>query len=180
MRFLLDHKLACTLAVAALVGLHLLWELQQGGVATHHLLAREDMPGISNLWGLLTVPAVAWITLTLVQRRLRRDETNAAAVEVRKAGVRLRGAFAFGALVALLWEFRQEAVLQYLILLPLPLALFVNVSRPEQLLGFVLGMSYTFGGVLPIIVGLVLMTLGAVVHYGLRGGVLWLASRVRG
>jgi hypothetical protein len=46
-------------------------------------------------------------------------------------------------------------------------------------LGFVLGMSYTFGGVLPIIVGLVLMVLGALIHYGLRGGVRILLARRR-
>jgi hypothetical protein len=178
MRFLIDHKVLVTLVVAALVVLQLLWEQQQGGIATHHLMARGDMPGVSNLWGLLTLPALTWITLTLVQRRLQRNGADAEAVA--RAGYGLLGAFVFGALLAVLWEFRQEHILQYLILLPLPLALFIPVSRPEQLLGFVLAMSHTFGGVLPILFGLVLMTLGFLIHYGVRGGILWLAALLRG
>jgi hypothetical protein len=180
MRLLLEHRLSAALMAALLVGVQALWDQAHGGVPSHHLLARGDLPGISNLWGLLTVPLLTWLTLTLVDRRVRVLEGGSAARETARAGLRLLGAFLFGCLLAVLWEFRQEAILQYLVLLPLAVALFIPVSRPEQLLGFVLGMSYTFGGVLPILVGLVLMTLGAVVHHGLRGGACWVVTRLRG
>lgn len=179
-RSLLNHRAAVAVCLALLVGLHLAWDHFHGGIPTHHLAARGDLPGVSNLWGLLSLPVLAWVTLTLVRRRLQRLPAEAADRESSRVGYRIIAALLFGILVSALWEFGHEAVLQYLILLPLPVALFVPVSRPEHVLGFVLGMSYTFGGVLPILFGLVLATLGASIHYGLRGGTLWLAKRVSG
>ncbi|MFX8094701.1 hypothetical protein ABTK72_20740, partial [Acinetobacter baumannii] len=39
--------------------LHLGWEALHGGIAAHHLLQRADLPGLSNAWGLLVLPALA-------------------------------------------------------------------------------------------------------------------------
>jgi hypothetical protein len=79
--------------------------------------------------------------------------------------------------MSLLWELRFEEVLSYLIYLPFLAALFVPVYRPEYLLGFVIGMAYTFGGVLPILIGFVLAAVCLVIHKAIRGGVLWLLRK---
>ena len=57
----------------------------------------------------------------------------------------------------MLLEFDLEKVLQYFMLGPFPVAIYKPVRFPEYLLGFVLGMIYAFGGILPMIIGLVLM-----------------------
>ena len=52
---------------------HLAWEHFHGGVVSHHLLNRADLPAISNAWGAVFLPALAWflflialaITITL-------------------------------------------------------------------------------------------------------------------
>ena len=53
------HKRLVTFTVAIallLMVVQLVWEYSQGGVVSHHLLARKDMPAISNGWGLLVMP----------------------------------------------------------------------------------------------------------------------------
>ena len=49
-------KIVMTSIVTVFVLGLLLLENFQGGVKSHHLLARKDMPAISNWWGLLIVP----------------------------------------------------------------------------------------------------------------------------
>ena len=59
------------LAALALMAecLHLGWEALHGGIATHHLLQSADLPGLSNAWGLLVLPALAaWAAGRLPRR----------------------------------------------------------------------------------------------------------------
>ena len=174
---LLARKPIITFVVALLVGLHILWEYTHGGVAVHYPLADDSLPGISNWWGLLTVPLLTWVALTLLQRRVNKQDPPS---EDEKGILRgLAGAFLFGMIAALLWETGAAHILQYFILLPLVLSLLITVHRAEHLWGFVLGMAYTFGGVLPIAIGLVLLVLSFIINRGVRGGVLWLLAKLR-
>jgi hypothetical protein len=66
----------------------------------------------------------------------------------------------------------------YLILALFPLALFLPIYRAERLLGFVLAMTYTFGGVLPTVIGSVLITICFILNRVVREGVLWLLRKV--
>ena len=154
MILLRKNKFKVVFGTGLLALLCILWEYYNGGVITHHLLARKDLPGISNWWGLLTLPTLAWISLSLILERQNKNQGTENTV-IR----RFLSAFLFGALASLLWEFKLDEILQYYILLPLPIALFKPVHLPEYLLGFVIGMLFTFGGILPIIIGLVLMLL---------------------
>ncbi|MEL7247104.1 MAG: hypothetical protein AAFO03_01755 [Bacteroidota bacterium] len=174
---LLDRKLFVVLGVALLVGLHILWEYTHGGVTVHYPLADETMPPISNWWGLLTVPLLTLLVLTLIQRRIKHREDapeNSSKVIFRN----FLGALLFGAIAGTLWEVGAAEILQFFILLPLFLSLFIPVHRVEHWLGFVLGMTYTFGGVLPITIGLVLLLMSFVIHRGIRGGALWLWAKL--
>lgn len=140
-------------AVAAcLVALHLLWELFHGGVVSHHLLAREHLPAISNAWGLLLVPALAWWTLRQVLRRSSAaSEGQQTADNLRKALFAFVAALLYGGALAgsfsagLGWE-------EYLFPVLFLIGLVLPVYRGEYLLGFVLGMMLTFGGVLPALI----------------------------
>lgn len=161
MNSIFDKRIKVTVGTFILIFIFVLIEHYNGGVATHHLLARKDLPGISNWWGLLTVPLLAWAVSTLtilrknkeVKSKQNLDEFN------NKILKRFIAALLFGIVASMLWEFKLGNVLQYFILFPILIALFTPVHLPEFLLGFVLGMMYTFGGISPIIIGLVLLTI---------------------
>lgn len=166
----ITNRLQATTAAFILTFAFILREYFSGGVVSHNLLAREDLPAFSNWWGLLTVPLLFWIAVTLINRRQKKSVTLKSKNKEGEATVfkRFLAALAFGILMSILWEFRLESVLQYLILLPILLAFFTPVHLPEYLMGFVLGMIFTFGGVLPILIGLVLLIICFIIHRVVR------------
>ena len=155
----MDNKIKVTTGAFIIVSIFIIIEHFNDGVITHYLLSRKELPGFSNWWGLLSVPILAWIVATLLKHRKNKglksgqkpDENNK---EILKRFVL---ALVFGIILSLLWELNLENILMYLILLPFLIAFFKPIHLPEILLGFVLGMIYTFGGILPIIFGLVLL-----------------------
>ncbi|MFD2561545.1 hypothetical protein [Aquimarina rubra] len=151
---ILQNKFLFIIPVTVLVGLHILWEYFNGGVTTHYLLAREDLPGISNWWGLLTIPLLSWILISLSKWLHNKNQTTYSISKITNGFI---GGLVFGILISLLWEFRLENILSYAILLPIPIALFLRVHLPGNLLGFIIGLTYTFGGILPIGIGTVLI-----------------------
>lgn len=161
LKSVINNKIQATIGVFVLTTIFILWEYFNGGVVSHNLLAREDLPAISNWWGLLTVPLLFWIAISIIHRR-RGDEIKSESkseeyeTEVLK---RFLAALAFGILISLLWEFNFESFLQYFILFPIVIAFFKPVHLPEYLMGFVLGMLFTFGGVLPILIGVILLVI---------------------
>jgi len=176
---ILNNKIRTTIGALILTALFILWEYLNGGVNTHYLLAREDLPGISNWWGLLTIPILTWFVLSLIQRRQNNDKRLQPMPANEETNIlkRFLASLIFGIMMSILWEFRLEGILPYLIFLPVVIALFRPVHLPECLLGFVLGMLYTFGGILPIIVGSVLVVLSWIANKPIRKGVLLIVSK---
>ena len=54
----------------------LAWNHYHGGVPSHHILHREDLPAISNWWGGLLLPLLTWFLLYRIQKRLMRDNVE--------------------------------------------------------------------------------------------------------
>jgi len=167
LKSIFSNPIKATLGALILVFIFILKEHFSGGVITHHLLAQEDMPGLSNWWGLLTIPLLTWAVSTIINNRDSKEGgTDKNGNKVMK---RFLATLVFGIVASLLWELGLENVLQYYILLPIFLALFIPVHHPESLLGFVLGMMFSFGGILPIIIGVVILTISflirTVVHF---------------
>jgi hypothetical protein len=156
-----------TLAVALATGLLLAWQQFTTGVPAHHLLARTDMPAISNWWGLLLLPLLAWVAASRVEARYG----GAAAASGAIPG--FMGGLAFGAAVALFFSLGRMELCEYLMQGLLLVALFHRIYRAETLLGFAFGMTYAFGPVLPVLVASVL-ALGGYVLYQLPR-LLWSA-----
>ncbi len=160
------NKTKTTVGTLILTAIFIIIEHYEGGVVSHHLFAREDLPGISNWWGLFTVPILTWIVCSIINRRgskeLERSQIQDEYDEVTLT--RFLSALVFGVLLSILWEYDFENILQYIILLPFLVAIFKPVHFPEHLLGFVIGMLYTFGGVLPILIGLVLLTVSFIIN----------------
>ena len=173
------------LVFAVFPAIQLLWEHTHGGVVSHYVLHRKDMPAISNWWGLVTIPLLAWIAFSLIRRRkskLGKDELSesgsGSGTRMDKAVVfGFTGGLVFGIVLASFWELNLDAYMPPLLLIPLVLAFFLPTYRIECLLGFVLAMGWTFGGVLPLAIGSILLIGAWIVHKGIRGGILRLIGR---
>ena len=153
---------------------HLAWEHFHGGIASHHFLNRADMPAVSNAWGLLLLPAISWFLGGIA---LRRSIATAAAATINAPGGQAeaaglaRGVFVgffagllFGASLAATFSLGYRDVTSILFFGMLLLALVFRVYRAECVLGFVLGMTFTFGAILPALVASVTAVISAVAH----------------
>lgn len=163
-------RTGATLGVAATVTALLTWQHFTGGVPSHSFMARDDMPSISNWWGVLTLPTLTWFALGNIGARL-----GAGRVTARAALAGALGALLFGLVLAVAYELRINEIPRAQIRLVPLLALVVPLYRAEYLLGFVLALAYTFGGVLPLLIGAVLAAGGAVLYLAPR----WLLRRFR-
>jgi hypothetical protein len=152
---------------------HLTWEHFHGGIRTHHFLARADMPAIYNGWGLLLLPVLTWFVTGRIEQRiaLQADESNAALKPVAIAAYGFAGALLFGIALANAFANGYEDTSAYLLQGILLLAILLPVYRTECLLGFVLGMTFTFGAVLPVVIGSVIAVLSAFIHRFIRPAV---------
>lgn len=150
--------------------LHLAWEFTHGGVKSHHLLNQADMPAITNWWGILLLPALAWFLLGRIEGRrlsnaedLGRERKISVGVPVGiLAGV--VGSLLYGIALAVAFTQHAEAIASYLFLGMFLAALLLPVYRPEYILGFILGMTFTFGAVLPTFVSLLIAGVSAALH----------------
>ncbi len=171
-----QKKVRFSLVVLLLISLLVAWEYFHGGVARHYFLHDENMPSFSNWWGLLSVPLAAWISISFIQKNMNTNQINESLK--RRTVIGFIVAFLFGIMMCFLWNFKLENVMQFVILLPLLLSLFTTVHRPEIFLGFVLGMVFTFGGVLSVGFGIFLLVLSFLINGVVRKGVLFLWSRL--
>ena len=152
-----------TMAITAVMTLLLGWQHLHGGVPSHHVLADPGLPVISNWWGLLTLPVLTWFLLGRIERR-RRAKPRAAHGDFAA----FTGALVFGALLSLLFTAGQTTGTETMVQALLFLALFYPIHRAACALGFVIGMTWTFGAVLPMIAACVFGTVGAAIFYGAR------------
>jgi len=148
---------AITLILACLLG----FQHFSGGVPAHHLLARTDLPVVSNWWGLLTLPALSWFLLGRIERRLANEPAN-------KVLLGAGAALLFGVILALFFVFGPGQVPGYMAQSLLLIAVFYPIYRAECVLGFVLGMTFTFGAVLPTIFAAIFAAVSALIFHGLR------------
>lgn len=153
---------------------HLGWEAAHGGVQSHHLLARRDLPTVSNWWGLLVLPLLGWLASGIVTDRLRANEgaaANAVAAFIGSllVGVALSASFSAG----------YESVSSSLFFAALAAGLVLPTYRAEYVFGFVLGMTFVFGAVLPLIAASVAAVISAVAHFLVRPAFALLLRKIR-
>jgi hypothetical protein len=158
----------------------LLWDYYHGGVPTHHLLHRKDMPGFSNGWGGLLLPLLTWFLLYRVHKRIRKTKHEGSAASAFPIALLFGfgGALLFGIILSTFFTIGNTEAPLYMLIGLLPIALCLPIYRAECLLGFVLGMVVTFGGVLPIIIGSILALLGALLYLFVRPVIVFLATRI--
>lgn len=156
-----QHRIILVAVCSLYIWLLLAFEHLNGGVVSHHLLQREDLPAISNWWGALVVPLLSWFLSGRIYHRLKPSYPAALL-----AG--FIAALIFAVSLSVLFEYQQHQILPYMMLSLPVLALLFPLYRPEYLLGFVLGMSYTFGALIPVLVGGVVVFMSYVLHKTLR------------
>lgn len=143
-----------SVAVMLLAAGHLGFEHFTGGVRSHNLLNDPDLPAISNWLGLITLPAIA-VILGLRVRTYPAPAPARLLVLPRPMLVALVGALLYGAAMATSFWLGAENITFGALVGLFVCALVFPVYRAEYILGFVVGMTATFGGVLPLIVALV-------------------------
>lgn len=161
-------RCAATATVAVAEWLFLAWQHFHGGVPSHHFLDRADMPAISNWWGGLVLPLMTWILAGRVYQRV----ASRAGTSIRSALMGAIGALCFGVLLSVFFSLGNDQVTGAMFESLFLIALFTPIYRAEYLLGFVLGMAYTFGGVLPSIVGSFVALIAMVIYCYVRAGLL--------
>ncbi len=140
----------------------------------NHLLNREDLPAVSNWCGGIIIPLLTWFLLYRIQ--WRKSNSTEPTIIPKNVLYAFIAAFCFGILVSVTFSFGLADIPFYMMIGLLILALFFPIYRAECFLGFVLGMVYTFGGVLPIGVASVFAILGAVLYLLARRCVRFVTS----
>jgi len=171
-RNLLPYGLGLALLAAAA---HLGWEATHGGVRSHHLLARADMPAISNWWGLVILPALGWCASRTASVRAK---ANPGAVA--NAVVALLGSAVVGAGMSVSFAAGYESATSILFLAAVTAGLVLPTYRAEYAFGFVLGMVHVFGSAIPMIAVSVAAGISAAAHFLVRPAFIALLRRARG
>lgn len=163
-----DRRFLLTLlAFGAEVGI-LAWEYLNGGVQSHHLLANPDLPAVSNWWGLLLIPVLTWWSMSQLRRRVERSDGHSA--KGFAALVAFVCALAYGLALSLLFS-HGSMLVNYVFFGLLAVALVLRLWHGEYLLGFVFGMGFVVGPILPAIFGAMVALFSWTVHTA--GRALW-------
>jgi len=161
-------RLCFTSLVTLIIWSMLIWQYLNDGVPSHHLLHRADLPAVSNWWGGLLLPALSWIMLGRIQKRILKQPSD----NVNQYSIRVLAGFIcaliYGGILS--YSFikgyaQVSSVMFYGILF---FALFLKVYREEYLLGFILSMSITIGAILPTIFGAIIATVAAMIHFAVH------------
>ena len=157
----------------------LVWNYFHGGIPSHHLLADENLPEVSNIWGGILLPVLTWFLLYRIQVRInRRNNANSSVTySISKILYGFVAAVLFGIVLSTFFTFGNTDVPGYMLILLFLLAVFIPVYRSEYILGFVIGMTYTVGAVLPTLVGSILTLIGFVIYFCARPVLSYVRSK---
>lgn len=176
-------RLPLTLAVALAYTSLLVWQQLNGGVPGHSFMARDDLPVISNWWGALVLPSLTFFLTGRLRARLVKAGLDSgvgargADVALGIAGAAFVGALLYGAILAASFATGHAEVSSLLFQSLLLIGLLLPIYRAEYVLGFVFGLTLTFGAVLPTFIATVMATISGVLHLTVRRGFTWLMAR---
>lgn len=176
-KMLYKTSLYITAIVTIAIWTLLAWNYYHGGVPSHHILAKKDLPSISNWWGGLLLPLLTWWLLYRIQKRVVGNKNAYTDSQQTKVIYGFVGALLYGILLSASFILDIKYIPNYMLLGVFLLALFFPIYRSEYLLGFVIGMTYTFGAVLPTMIGTILASIAAVLYLLIRPGIMYMASK---
>ncbi len=165
---LFRYRIYATCLVTGLIWLLLVWEYFHGGIPAHHLLADPKLPSISNAWGGLLLPMLAFYLMYRIQKRIQTVEEAKQLTLLRKVLYSFAAAVLFGLSIVLSFSFGYSSISEFLFQAMLLLALIFPLYRAEYYLGFVLALTFSFGAVLPTIIGGVVVLISAASNFGIH------------
>ena len=158
-------KLITGIITSLIFGL-LIWQFFHGGIPRHHILDRKDLPEISNSWGGLLLPLLTWFLLGRIERRYSQRGTKHQQDSNRY--IKIIGLFfvglILGILLAVSFTNDYKAFLDNVLYVILILSLLLPIYYAECILGVILGMTYTFGAILPTAFMLIMAALGFLLY----------------
>ena len=163
--------------VSLLIWCHLVWDYFHGGVPTHHILHRADLPGISNWWGGIVLPLLTWYLLYRIHVRMVNKEKLGEPQNTSNIIYRFIGALLFGILLSIFFSIGSDFP-GYMMIGLFVVSFFVPLYLPEYLLGFVIGMAYTFGVILPVGIGILLTLIFIITYKFVRRSILYLGAKI--
>lgn len=158
----------------------LIWTHYNGGVPSHHLLHRKELPAISNWWSGLLIPLLSWFLLYRIQKRIfqKKNEKSQVTSLFRIVKIGFTVALFYGALIAVLFIYNVASIPSYLLLSLLLIAFFYPIYLAECILGFVMGMTVTFGAFLPTIVAFVFSLIGFLIYQFIRPAIAYIMLKI--
>lgn len=144
---------------------HLVWDYFHGGIPTHYLLQDDNLPGIPNWVGGIVLPFFTWFLLYRIHKRI---DTSPSKVQLRTVAYQFIAALLVAATISVCFTMGID-VIDYIMLGILALACILPLYRSEYLLGWVVGSSFTFGAVIPIIFGSLLALICYILYKTVRG-----------
>jgi len=180
--FSLSFRIYFTVLVSIAIWILLTWNYFHGGVPAHHLLDRKDLPTITNWWGGILLPLLSWILLYRIHMRLLTtpEKKLSKFLSMKPVIYGFTLALLSGILLSVFFSYGFTKIPPYMMLGIFLLAFFVPVYRAECLLGFVLGMTFTFGAILPTAAGLILVFICAVIYHYFRFGITMILHKFKG
>lgn len=150
------NRFLFTIVVSLLMWSFLAWDYFHEGVPTHYILHNDAYPGFSNWWGAITIPLVTWGLLYLTHLRVLKEKPKDISSSI---GYGFIAFLIYGIAVSYIFTTGSEVILGYMALGLIAIAFFIPIYRPECLLGYILGMTYIFGAILPLLFGIIFWTL---------------------
>jgi len=172
-------RLIITVIISILILGLLLWDYFHGGVPSHHILDQKNLPAISNWWSGILLPILTWILLGKIKSRIEKQTKTGS--QYNEGIISVLGRFSiglvFGIALSLSFVNNYKPFLDNVLYLLLILSFIIPIFFSEFILGFVVGMTYTFGAILPTAFILIMAAIGFVIYKFIRPLIIKLAKR---
>jgi hypothetical protein len=144
----------------------LIWQHFHGGVPSHSFMARKDMPSISNWWGALLLPLLTSFSLNRLKKRLFLTDNNtlSSPKQLQSVALLFLAGLLYAGSMAYCFITDKSDINGILFQGLFVLALIFPLYRAEFFLGFVIGLTYTFGAILPTFIASVFASISFIAH----------------
>lgn len=176
-----NTKVLLTGIVTVFVLSLLIWEHFHGGVASHHILQQQNLPAISNWWNGLILPVLTWFLIGRMEKRIGKQSSQGQQTnKLQSQALRLFIiGLGLGVLIATSFTNGYSAFLDNVPYIILVLSLIIPIYYAEFILGFILGMTYTFGAILPTVFILLLAIIGILTYKFIRPVIMKLTMKLK-
>ena len=173
-------RLIITVIISVLILGLLIWDYFHDGVPSHHILDQKNLPAISNWWSGILLPILTWILLGKIKSRIENQTKIDSQYKsaITRVLVRFSIGLVFGIILSVSFINNYKPFLDNVLYLLLILSFIVPIFFSEFILGFVLGMTYTFGAILPTAFILIMAAIGFVIYRFIRPLIMKITKKI--